>query len=81
MTSWDPVRAWLRYCSKSSFVVPTEAAALVRGESGTEKELVAALKQSGGTIFEAEGAAELLAMKPATLASRIKKRGIDKSTI
>lgn len=34
--------------------------------------IVAALKQTGGRIFGADGAAELLGMKPTTLASRIK---------
>ena len=41
----------------------------------------AALKQCGGKIFGADGAAELLEMKPTTLASRIKKLGIDKSSL
>jgi transcriptional regulator with GAF, ATPase, and Fis domain len=36
------------------------------------ESIVAALKQSGGRIFGADGAAELLGMKPTTLASRIK---------
>jgi len=35
-----------------------------------------ALQRSGGKIFGAEGAAELLGMKPTTLASRIKALGI-----
>ncbi|MSU60170.1 MAG: GAF domain-containing protein [Pedosphaera sp.] len=34
--------------------------------------IAAALKQSGGKVFGADGAAELLGMKPTTLASRIK---------
>lgn len=42
--------------------------------------IIAALKESGGKIFGAGGAAELLEMKPTTLASRIKKLGIDKSS-
>jgi transcriptional regulator with GAF, ATPase, and Fis domain len=33
--------------------------------------IVAALKQTGGKIFGLGGAAELLGMKPTTLASRI----------
>jgi transcriptional regulator with GAF, ATPase, and Fis domain len=33
--------------------------------------IVAALKQTGGKIFGPGGAAELLGMKPTTLASRI----------
>ena len=42
-----------------------------------ERESIAtALKQSGGRIFGADGAAELLGMKPTTLASRIKALGI-----
>ena len=41
--------------------------------------LIAALKQSGGRIFGAGGAAELLGMKPTTLASRLKALGIRKS--
>lgn len=44
-----------------------------------ERESIrAALKQSGGKVFGAAGAAELLGMKPTTLASRIKALGIDK---
>lgn len=36
------------------------------------ESIAAALKQTGGKIFGADGAAELLGMKPTTLASRIK---------
>ena len=36
----------------------------------------AALQHSGGKVFGAGGAAELLGMKPTTLASRIKALGI-----
>lgn len=43
------------------------------------ESIVAALKESGGKVFGAGGAAELLEMKPTTLASRIKKLGIDKT--
>ena len=47
-----------------------------------EKEsIVAALRQSNGRVFGPNGAAGILAMKPTTLASRIKKLGIDRSTI
>lgn len=38
--------------------------------------ILAALKASGGKIFGKDGAAELLAIKPTTLASRIKSLGI-----
>ena len=52
----------------------TPSAMLTRDElKRHEREsIVAALKQSGGKIFGADGAAELLGMKPTTLASRIK---------
>jgi len=36
------------------------------------ESIAAALKQSGGKVFGPGGAAELLNMKPTTLASRIK---------
>ena len=42
-----------------------------------ERESIAsASKQSGGKIFGPDGAAELLGMKPTTLASRIKALGL-----
>ncbi len=40
--------------------------------------LVAALRQCRGKLFGADGAAALLAMKPTTLASRLKSLGIDR---
>jgi DNA-binding NtrC family response regulator len=40
------------------------------------ESITTALKQSGGRIFGAGGAADLLGMKPTTLASRIKALGI-----
>jgi transcriptional regulator with GAF, ATPase, and Fis domain len=40
------------------------------------ESITTALKQSGGRIFGADGAADLLGMKPTTLASRIKALGI-----
>jgi len=42
------------------------------------ESIVTALKQCGGKLFGADGAAELLGMKPTTLASRIKALGIKK---
>ena len=39
---------------------------------GTTRSNMAALKASGGKVFGKDGAAELLAIKPTTLASRIK---------
>jgi len=39
-----------------------------------------ALKQTGGKIFGPDGAAQLLGLKPTTLASRIKKLGITRTT-
>jgi transcriptional regulator with GAF, ATPase, and Fis domain len=63
--------------------IPAPGAFLTRDElKRREREsIIAALKQSVGKIFGANGAAELLNMKPTTLASRIKKLGIDKSAI
>jgi PAS domain S-box-containing protein len=40
-----------------------------------------ALKQSGGKVYGEDGAANLLELKPTTLASKIKKYGINKSLI
>ncbi len=42
------------------------------------ESIVAALEQTGGRIFGTNGAAELLGMKPTTLASRIKALGIQR---
>jgi formate hydrogenlyase transcriptional activator len=42
--------------------------------------IVAALKRTGGKIFGAHGAAELLGMKPTTLTSRIKALGLNRKT-
>jgi len=44
------------------------------------ESIAAALKQCGGKIFGSDGAAELLAMKPTTLASRIKALGIKRKS-
>jgi transcriptional regulator with GAF, ATPase, and Fis domain len=41
--------------------------------------IVTALKQSGGKIYGADGAAELLGVKPTTLASRMKALDISKT--
>jgi transcriptional regulator with GAF, ATPase, and Fis domain len=56
----------------------TATALLTRDElKRHEREsIAAALKQSGGKIFGEGGAAELLGMKPTTLASRIKALGL-----
>jgi transcriptional regulator with GAF, ATPase, and Fis domain len=46
-----------------------------------ERDSIAtALKQTGGKIFGPGGAAELLGMKPTTLASRIKALGLQRKT-
>ncbi len=39
---------------------------------------MAALQQTGGKIFGPDGAAELLGMKPTTLASRIAALGLER---
>jgi len=41
--------------------------------------IITALEETNGKVFGAGGAAELLGVKPTTLASRIKRLGIDKS--
>ncbi|MEO8613920.1 MAG: sigma 54-interacting transcriptional regulator, partial [Luteolibacter sp.] len=58
---------------------PTEPAELLTREVLKRHErdsIVAALKQADGKVFGADGAAELLGMKPTTLASRIKALGL-----
>jgi len=61
---------------------PTTPAAgfLTRDElKRREREsIAAALSQAGGKIFGAGGAADLLGMKPTTLASRIKALGLSR---
>jgi transcriptional regulator with GAF, ATPase, and Fis domain len=42
------------------------------------ESIIAALRQTGGKVFGADGAAELLGMKPTTLASRIKALGLNR---
>jgi transcriptional regulator with GAF, ATPase, and Fis domain len=42
--------------------------------------IAAALKQTGGKVFGPDGAAELLRMKPTTLATRIKALRLDRRT-
>jgi formate hydrogenlyase transcriptional activator len=69
-----------RASSARSDMVP--AASLLTREELKRQErasIVAALKQTGGKIFGTDGAAELLKMKPTTLASRIKALGIQRS--
>ena len=56
-------------------------ALLTRGELKQREgeSIVTALRESGGKIFGVGGGAELLEMKSTTLASRIKRLGLDKS--
>jgi transcriptional regulator with GAF, ATPase, and Fis domain len=60
-----------------------DAALLTRDElKRQEREtIINALKQTNGKVSGPEGAAELLAMKPSTLASRISALGIDRRTL
>ena len=56
-----------------------ETTAILTREDWKRQEresITAALKQCGGKVFGPGGAAELLNMKPTTLASRIKALGI-----
>lgn len=58
---------------------PDETTAILTREAWKRKEresIQAALNQSGGKVFGPGGAAELLNMKPTTLASRIKALGV-----
>jgi PAS domain S-box-containing protein len=58
---------------------PAKSPAILTREAWKRHErecIAAALKQSGGKVFGPGGAAELLNMKPTTLASRIKALGI-----
>jgi transcriptional regulator with GAF, ATPase, and Fis domain len=59
-------------------LVSQDTTLLTRSElKAREREsLAAALAQTGGKIFGADGAAALLGMKPTTLASRIKVLGL-----
>jgi PAS domain S-box-containing protein len=60
-------------------IAPDEATSILTREDWKRKEresITAALKQSDGKVFGPGGAAELLNMKPTTLASRIKALGI-----
>ena len=61
---------------------PSNAALLTRNDlKRQERDSIAvALKQTGGKIFGPDGAAELLGMKPTTLASRIKALGLARRT-
>jgi transcriptional regulator with GAF, ATPase, and Fis domain len=43
------------------------------------ENIMAALKQSDGKVFGPGGAAEILGMRPTTLASRLKALGLKKS--
>ena len=65
----------------STTTQPTESAKLLTRDELKRHErvsIVAALKQTDGRVFGADGVAELLGMKPTTLASRIKALGISK---
>ena len=44
------------------------------------KNLLAALERAGGKIYGPGGAAELLGLKPTTVASRIQRLGIERPT-
>ncbi|MEX1033695.1 MAG: sigma 54-interacting transcriptional regulator [Cellvibrionaceae bacterium] len=45
------------------------------------KAIVEALRQTGGKVYGADGAAELMGIKPTTLASRMKKLGIERGRL
>jgi transcriptional regulator with GAF, ATPase, and Fis domain len=61
---------------------PTEPARLLTRDELKRQErdnIAAALKQTGGRVFGPDGAAELLGMKPTTLATRIKALGLSRT--
>lgn len=63
-----------------SFAAPAETAPLsdARLKQQQRHSLLQALQQCNGKIFGADGAAHLLDIKPTTLASRLKRLGIDR---
>jgi len=63
-------------CTTSADIVD-EAARRARDR----KSIVAALSASGGKVFGKGGAAELLGLKPTTLASRIRTLNIDRLSL
>jgi PAS domain S-box-containing protein len=61
---------------------PTEPARLLTRDELKRQErdnIAAALRQTGGRVFGPDGAAELLGMKPTTLATRIKALGLSRT--
>ncbi len=62
--------------SRAMSIEPTRLMTRDELKRQERESIAAALQQSGGRIFGADGAAELLGMKPTTLASRIKTLGI-----
>ena len=70
--------------SAAAKTLPGEATSIPTREAWKRQEhesIVAALKQSGGKVFGPGGAAELLNMKPTTLASRIKALGLTREEL
>jgi formate hydrogenlyase transcriptional activator len=61
---------------------PSKSTLLTREELKRQERdnIAGALKQTGGKLFGPDGAAELLGMKPTTLASRIKVLGLGRKT-
>jgi transcriptional regulator with GAF, ATPase, and Fis domain len=62
---------------------PKKPALLTRDDLKRQERdaIVAALKQANGKIFGPGGAAELLGMKPTTLASRISAMGFNRKVL
>lgn len=56
---------------------PSQVELEIQSKQRQHDNLIRALTQTQGKVFGAGGAAELLGVKPTTLASRIKKLGID----
>ena len=64
--------------SESQTHAPIEIIAEPEMKRRQRENLLAALRRSGWKVYGSNGAAELLGMKPTTVASRIKKMGIRK---
>jgi transcriptional regulator with GAF, ATPase, and Fis domain len=65
---------------RSKVQTPTRSTPLTRDELKRHERdnIVAALEEAAGKVFGPGGAAELLGMKPTTLASRIKALGLNR---
>jgi PAS domain S-box-containing protein len=64
---------------KSETTAPTQTDGLSQLHASERQSILAALSKTDGKIYGADGAAALLGVKPTTLASKIKRYGLQKS--